>query len=356
VFVPKLVGKNARERVEAIDPHWFSRKFDTVGGPLPNDPKEALAGIVGVVSFIANFRRAFEKSEDKSSVPAPVIKQSVETSPGSTVQQVGQVTCGKVIGVEATSTTRVKGSVVGGNVRTDGGDFIGHDQIVQVLPPAAGVHALHQLPAPPIDFTGRTRKIKELDNALAEGKGNMLTGLRGLGGVGKTALALMWAERIKDLYPDAQLFITLGGSTAQPMRPEDVLARAIRAFEPEAKLPEGLEELGSKYRTLLSGKKVLVFLDDARDDAQVRPLIPPPGSLVLVTSRRRFTLPGMHTCELEALPMKEAVTLLRAIAGKRRLVGRGKLLAKLCGYLPLALRAAASLLQQRPSLSAEKLC
>jgi tetratricopeptide (TPR) repeat protein len=205
--------------------------------------------------------------------------------------------------------------------------------------------ALHQLRAPPADFTGRAEELHDLRAKLGEG-GAIIAGLTGQGGVGKTALALRLAEELRDQYPDAQIDIDLRGVDSQPLAPEAVMAEVIRAFDPMGKLPEGVEALGKVYRSVLDGKRALLFFDNARDRAQIEPLIPPRGSLLLVTSRSHFTLPGIHMRRLHTLPEFDAVALARSIAPELD-AGTAEELAMVCGYLPLALRAAASVLAER---------
>ena len=127
------------------------------------------------------------------------------------------------------------------------------------------------------------------------------------------------------------------------------MAICIRAFlGPEAKLPEEPEQLSHLYRSELSGKRVLLLLDNAADSAQVRPLRPPAGSALLVTSRQVITLPGMTTLMLDALADDEARNLLLEIAP--RAAPAAEQICQLCGYLPLAIRAAGSLLAITPDL------
>ncbi|HNZ14346.1 MAG TPA: hypothetical protein PKL11_11890, partial [Anaerolineaceae bacterium] len=140
----------------------------------------------------------------------------------------------------------------------------------------------HQLPDPPADFVGRAAELDELCAAV-QTQGALICGLTGLGGVGKTALGLVLASRLKAHYPDGQLYIHLRGASNNPVTPAAALEQLIRAFEPVARLPEDVDQLAAIYRTLLTGKHILVFLDDARDAAQVRALLPPRPALAIVT-------------------------------------------------------------------------
>ncbi|HKH21220.1 MAG TPA: NB-ARC domain-containing protein, partial [Gammaproteobacteria bacterium] len=203
--------------------------------------------------------------------------------------------------------------------------------------------ALHQLRAPVGDFVGRELEIVTLINALRRESRACITGISGMGGIGKTELALLVGELLRDDYPDAQLFINLQGTDANPRSPQDVMATCIRAFlGPEAKLPEEPEQLSHLYRSELSGKRVLLLLDNAADSAHVRPLLPPTGCAVLVTSRQSVALPGMTPLTLHPLTEQEARQLLLKIAFRAE--PAAEQICKLCGYLPLALRAAGSLL------------
>jgi tetratricopeptide (TPR) repeat protein len=230
-----------------------------------------------------------------------------------------------------------RGVGVGGDV-TNSNIFTGDIKIE--LPVTT---ALHQLRPPLGDFVGREREIDTLINALRRESRACITGISGMGGIGKTELALLVAERLRDDYPDAQFFINLQGTDANPRSPQDVMATCIRAFlGPKAQLPEDPEQLSHLYRSELSGKRMLLVLDNAADSAQVRPLLPPIGCAVLVTSRQSVALPGMTPLMLHPLTEKEARQLLLEIAPRAE--PGAEQICKLCGYLPLALRAAGSLL------------
>jgi tetratricopeptide (TPR) repeat protein len=210
--------------------------------------------------------------------------------------------------------------------------------------PTPTVQSLHQLRAPVADFVGREAEIGNLMQAISDAASSnavAISGARGLGGMGKTQLALAVAQRLKDTFPDAQLLVELRGAGSNPLTPEQALQTIIRAFAPTAHLPDTLEALRSTYLSLLDGKRVLILADDARDEEQVEPLLPPPGCALLLTSRRRFPLPGMQTLDLEVLSQEEAEGLLLKIAP--RIGSAASRMAELCGCLPLALRLSAGI-------------
>lgn len=223
------------------------------------------------------------------------------------------------------------------------GDLVHGDKITNIYSAGVAATALHQLRAPVGDFVGREQEIETLIKALtSEGRAG-ISGLSGMGGIGKSELALLVAHRLAPHYPDAQLFINLQGTHPQPRRPEEVLAIFSRAFlGPAVVLPEDLDQLKQIYLSQLDGKRVLIVLDNARDSAQVLTLLPPPGCALLVTSREAVTLPGMIHISLNPLPAAEARQLLLEIAPQAESVADQ--IAWLCGYLPLAIRAAGSLL------------
>ena len=208
----------------------------------------------------------------------------------------------------------------------------------------------HQIPPPPLDFKGREDEIKDILSNFE--KGATITGLRGMGGVGKTALALVLANRIKDKFPDGQIFIDLRGTSCNPdlpaLKPEEAMAHVLRAYEPTDRLPKNTNELRGLYHSVLANKRSLLLLDNASNAEQVEPLLPPAGCSVIITSRIKFALPGLAEKDLDILSPKDARDLLLAIAP--RIGERSDELAKLCGFLPIALRHAASSLAEKKDL------
>ncbi len=135
------------------------------------------------------------------------------------------------------------------------------------------------------------------------------------------------------------------------MSAAEAMAQVIHSYYPTDRLPENENELHGLYLSVLAGKHALLLLDNASDKEQVEPLLPPKDCAVLITSRNKFTLPGLKERDLDVLPPSEACELLLEIA--RRIGNRADSLAKLCGYLPLALRNAASALAERKEISVD---
>ena len=203
-------------------------------------------------------------------------------------------------------------------------------------------NALHQLTSPVADFTGREAKLDELRKKVKQG-GVTITGVRGMGGAGKTSLARRLAAELRADYPDAQIELDLKGVSPQPLSPADVLSAILRCFRPTAQLPERAEELAPLLRQTLDGRRALLLLDNAKDARQIAPLLPPPpGCLLLVTSRQHFALPGLDAVDLGVMGPPEARSLLLKI--EPRIGPEADALAETCGRLPLALRLAASFL------------
>ncbi len=204
-----------------------------------------------------------------------------------------------------------------------------------------------QIPPPPRDFKGREKEIADI--LFNFEKGATITGLRGMGGVGKTALALVVADRLKNRYPDGQLFINLHGTRKNATSSSEAMTNIIHAFLPNEMLPENQNELKGMYLSVLAGKRALLLLDNASSKEQIEPLLPPKGIATLITSRNKFILPGLNKIDLDVLSLDEACELLLEISERIGDMAQG--LAELCGYHPLALRNAASVLSEREDIS-----
>ncbi|MEU6711132.1 BTAD domain-containing putative transcriptional regulator [Nonomuraea sp. NPDC046802] len=200
-----------------------------------------------------------------------------------------------------------------------------------------------QLPPDLPDFTGRAAAMAALSGPFD------VAVISGPPGAGKTALAVHAAYALRGAFPAGQLYLELDGR-----EPDDLLAEALRALGVDA-APPTLRERSALFRSLLAERAMLVLLDDARDAAQVRPLLPGGGSAVIVTSRRRITeLPGAVRVQLGELTPQEALSLLAGVAGPDRVAReRADALAIVaaCGRLPLAVRNAGARLAGRPGWS-----
>lgn len=208
------------------------------------------------------------------------------------------------------------------------------------------------LPAAVRGFTGHGRALELLDEQLDSGEPSAdIWVVTGMAGVGKTALAVEWAYRSRDRFPDGQLYVDLRGFDADrdPVTPAAVLSRLLRSLGVEPhRIPDELDERAGLFRSVLADRRVLLILDNARDAEQVRPLLPPTGT-VLVTSRNRLgdlmVSTGARSLRLDPLRPKDSHALLAALLGAGQVADESFAaaeLAELCGHLPLALRIAAA--------------
>lgn len=211
-----------------------------------------------------------------------------------------------------------------------------------------------RLPQDTADFTGRNDEADRLCAVLESGRTVALSAVSGMGGIGKTALAVHVAHRMRHRFPDGQLYADLRGTDPRPAEPMEVLGRFLRVLGVRAgHLPALPGERAALYRSTLAGRRVLVLLDNARDLAQVRDLLPgAPGSAVLLTSRSRLAgLTGATLVDLRPMTPAEALEMLTRIVGERRVSAEPAAAAEVldaCGRLPLALRIVASRLAARP--------
>ncbi|MEU6972971.1 BTAD domain-containing putative transcriptional regulator [Kitasatospora aureofaciens] len=213
-----------------------------------------------------------------------------------------------------------------------------------------------QLPPDISDFSGRAEAVRELAEALAGADRSALAvvSISGMGGIGKSTLAVRVAHRIRDRYPDGQLHADLRGSSGEPADAGAVLGSFLGALGvAAADLPRALEDRSRLLRSLLDGRRVLLLLDDARDHDQLRPLLPGSADCgVILTGRTR--LPGLSArahVDLEVFAADEALELLRQVVGGARVADEHAAaveLVELCGGLPLAVRIVAARLAARP--------
>ncbi len=219
-----------------------------------------------------------------------------------------------------------------------------------------------QLPSDVQGFTGRHDELDELDRLLIEAGDKstavVISAVAGTAGVGKTALAVRWAHRVRDAFPDGQLYVDLRGyGPDRPIPAEKALARFLTNLGVAGRdIPLDVDDRAARYRTEINGRRMLVVLDNAASVEQIRPLLPgTPSCSVVVTSRD--SLPGLVALhggcrlDLDLLPLPDAVTLLHKLIGERVEAEpeAAATLATQCARLPLALRVAAELATARPT-------
>jgi len=229
---------------------------------------------------------------------------------------------------------------------------------------AAGAHeaaAARTLPRDVASFTGRQRELAE----LADGAGRAdevvsINAIGGMAGIGKTAFAVHAAHQLAGKFPDGQIFFPLRGHSPgqRPADAADALAGLLAIIGvPAAQIPAGLEARMALWRDCVAGRRLLLILDDAVSSEQVAPLLPgTAGSLVLVTSRRHLSaLEGATPVSLDTLPPDQAAELLLRLTGRAGLSPQDPAvtdLARLCGFLPLAIGMVARQLRHHPAWTA----
>jgi len=187
-----------------------------------------------------------------------------------------------------------------------------------------------QLPADVFAFSGRAGELATLDVLADPDRGPAICAITGTAGVGKTALALHWAHRVADRYPDGQLYANLRGFDAggAVMDPSEAVRRFLDALAvPPQRIPPDVDAQSALYRSLLAGRRVLVVLDNARDAHQIRPLLPgTTACMVLVTSRNQLTglvaADGAHCIALDLLTVEDARLLLARRLGDERVTSQ----------------------------------
>jgi DNA-binding SARP family transcriptional activator/Tfp pilus assembly protein PilF len=221
-----------------------------------------------------------------------------------------------------------------------------------------------QLPAAVSGFTGRADELvalaRILDETTSDSPGTVvISAIGGTAGVGKTALALHWAHQVAAQFPDGQLYVNLRGfdPSGDPMAATEAVRGFLDALGvPPDRIPLQPEAQAGLYRSLLADRSMLIMLDNARNEQQIRPLLPAsPASLVLITSRNQLAglaaADGARTLALDVLSPAEAVHMLTARIGADRAAaepGAVADIAALCGRLPLALAVAAARAEAQP--------
>lgn len=235
------------------------------------------------------------------------------------------------------------------------------DEVTGPTHPPAGLPIPRQLP-PATTLIGRNEQIGEITGLLRRPDGAVprVAILVGPGGVGKTALAVAAAHDLRDAFPDGQLYADLRGTRENPADSHAVLGGFLRAFGVDGpKLPEDHDERIVMYRSTVADRRLLIVLDDAAGEAQVRPLLPgAPGCGIVITSRRNLgALIGVGRWAVPVLAPSDALALLSRIPGHERLAtdpDSAAAITELCGRLPLAVCIAAARLTVRPEWTLEE--
>ncbi|PSK87466.1 DNA-binding SARP family transcriptional activator [Murinocardiopsis flavida] len=261
-----------------------------------------------------------------------VLAEEAGLEPGQQLRDLHQAILGEDPALDPEVTTEARGHRATANAR--------------MLPPALG------------DFTGQQMELAEIEAVLRKDRAadepSAVVTISGPGGIGKTALGVQAAHRLRAAYSDGQLFAALAGARAQPVDPATVLGRFLRALGvPATAVPDDPAERTDLYRGMLAERRILVVLDDALDEEQLALLMPASGTCgVIVTGRVRLGgLGGAHRVELREMSEADSLDMLRTtVDGRLAAAPRAELadLVRLCARLPLALRIAGSLLVSRP--------
>jgi tetratricopeptide (TPR) repeat protein len=219
--------------------------------------------------------------------------------------------------------------------------------------------SIYQLPLQLADFTGRQEELECITSVLRRATSGQefqtpIAIVTGVAGVGKSVLAVQAAYQLQSEFPDAQLYVNLRGSEGQPLDPLDVLAGFLRIWGVEDRsMPQSLSERSQLYHSVIAGKRVLIILDNARDEFQIRPLLPQCSTCaVLMTTRRQIK--GLEEATIVKLPVMsepEARSLLENLIGADAIAAEPDATQQImaqCNYLPLALRIIGGFLRQFP--------
>jgi DNA-binding SARP family transcriptional activator/tetratricopeptide (TPR) repeat protein len=349
-------------QAEALEAYQRTRRLlvDELGVEPGRELRDLQAGILAADPRLAepgSWTRGYLGPD------APAAGSPGPGQPGPGQRAAGQPGPAGVRSVPARGTTRVAGGRVAASSRPGNSGTASRARAASQKDGQAAV-VPRQLPAGVAHFAGRTAELAELrawlDEAISAEESVKVLVIGGTAGAGKTALAVHWAHQSAGEFPDGQLYINLRGfdPSGTPVPPGDALRWFLGAFGvTEEQIPDSIEAQEALYRSVLADKRMLVILDNARDAAQVRPLLPgSPTCLALVTSRAR--LPGLAATEgarlvpLDVLTAGEASELLASRLGERASAEPQAVrqLTEACSRLPLALSIVAARAAARPFL------
>jgi tetratricopeptide (TPR) repeat protein len=363
-FVEELLRRvrSARILLAVIGPHWLTatdptgrRRIDDPADWIRREVAEAFTAGIRVIPVLtdqAELPRESELPADIAALSRSQYRHLRRREPTSDLARIvtDLTTLDPILAAAARSRDNAPRPLQTGDV---------HGGLHVHAPPGPVRPALRQLPADTALFTGRDDELGRLlalvERARTEGSPGtvVISAIDGMGGIGKTALAIRAAHRLAGRFPDGQLFIDLYGFTqgTAPRDPGDALVMLLSSLGVSPGLiPADLDARAALYRDRLADTRTLILLDNAADEAQVRPLLPAADTcLVLITSRRRLkALDDALPLPLDVLAPGEAVALLRKAARLDDHQGDKPLLARvteLCGRLPLALLIAGALLR-----------
>jgi DNA-binding SARP family transcriptional activator/tetratricopeptide (TPR) repeat protein len=377
----------AGRRAEAFEAYALARR--TIAEELGVEPGSELQRLyAGLLAADASSASASSASASRGPRRAPAVPPGGDpagaASPGKTRADGGSATApadaagapGQTTaadpgvaadGADADGSARSRpdspGSIAIGTIADPGSPGAAAPAAPEAPDPAPGsgpvIPRPAQLPTDIGDFTGRETPVEQLCALLLGADPTSSPGavpiavVNGAGGLGKTTLAVHAAHQVRGQFPDGQLYVDLLGASAEPAQPGEVLARFLRDLGlPGDQVPAHDDERAALYRTRLTGRRVLILLDNARDAAQVRQLLPGSSSCaVLVTTRNRTPdLVSTRFVDLNVLEDAEALALFARIVGEDRAAAEPDATAEVlvaCAGLPLAIRICAARLAAR---------